>query len=709
MPIQPSLRPFSVFYALCTVACMPPEDDEREDAEFRAATIPPHIPDHTFDLSECPIDPPPRTIHIMEANRDVDQQQHDDALATLFRELSKANTTILLGPDVVLDFSVAPTRQVPILFAECTTLASVEEPRPGAAGPGPLSARTPRSLGPRLEFPPRTDGKYVLLEVNCEPDPNDAVPNDHVRISGLRLFGPSFGDQGTFEKGIYIRKCRDIEVSNMEVAGWGGQGIQVEDEDLPGDTFGRIEQPSDVRIFGNYIHHNQHQTDGGAAAGYGVSVNHGAFAEISANVFDFNRHAIAGAGDMGGYDAWNNLVLKGGGVHGVYFGEIVYTHQFDIHGDEKGGKGGQAGETTLFAYNSFQFINDAAISVRGTPSDSVRIRDNVFPHEALEDDWGEDAIWLYDHSDLGETVFIGPNNIIDHDSYGQYGVCDFDGDQRDDLFLATGQTWWFSSGGEFQWTYLATRTETLDELELVYFDGDTRCDVLAEGGGGQWVVSSGGVDWWEGIGDFDAPLDEVVFGRFDPSIVDTTPGTTKQTTHALHRKSNGEWHVTPLSPGPAWNYVGGSNYPMDDLAFGDFTGDGVTDVLAVEGGEWSISNAAHDEWETLNADLDDDVGDLLIEDIGGNNIDDILRIERTEEDDTETIIVWISDDGVTPWRELAEFTFSYSAWADVDALPLFAFAGRFGAAPGGAALVVDRDRTGYFSQGASEWTARFPY
>jgi hypothetical protein len=33
-------------------------------------------------------------------------------------------------------------------------------------------------------------------------------------------------------------------------------------------------------------------------------------------------------------------------------------------------------------------------------------------------------------------------------------VGDFDGDRIDDVFLSTGATWWFSSGGQAEWRLL---------------------------------------------------------------------------------------------------------------------------------------------------------------------------------------------------------------------------------------------------------------
>lgn len=365
---------------------------------------------------------------------------------------------------------------------------------------------------------------------------------------------------------------------------------------------------------------------------------------------------------------------------------------------------------THYERNSFQYLRDNAIKIRGKPAEFVTIRDNVFAHE----DEG-DAIAVYDDDYLDEVIFIQPN-VMGHDSYGQYGVCDFDGDESDDLFLATGKTWWFSSGGLFHWSYLATRNETFAEVRLGYFDDDELCDVLTEDGG-KWWIASGGTAWWQELGSFDAPLSEVAFGRFDPNDPDPTPGATKQTTHAFQRASDGEWLVTPLDVStmpstPAWEHAQRSDFPMDELRFGDFTGDGITDVLAVEGGEWSISDGAHGSWETLNSDIDVDVDRLLIADLDANGIDDLVMvelevIEKSKSQSIDVITLWISEDGRAPWRKLATHEVEYSGGSIV---PLKYFAGRFGGSGRGAVLVVDRFRRGTFVDiEGTKWTARYEY
>jgi hypothetical protein len=187
-------------------------------------------------------------------------------------------------------------------------------------------ARGPRSLGPRVFITDeRARGRASLFDIH----------GDNVVVSGFRLEGPTDyiaqGDRK--EKGILVSPpatddkrplpfIRSIEISNMEIFHWSGVGVQVQDnvreEDLPGGR-GRLfnTNPAAVRVKGCYFHHNRH----GAGEGYGVNSTGGAYVLIEQNVFDENRHAIAGgskhrhAEDYSGYTARDNLVLAGGGVH----------------------------------------------------------------------------------------------------------------------------------------------------------------------------------------------------------------------------------------------------------------------------------------------------------------------------------------------------------------------------------------------------------
>ncbi len=430
------------------------------------------------------------------------------------------------------------------------------------------------------------------------------------------MFGPSFGNQTTDEIGLRVFGCTDVEISNMEVAGWGGAAIEIDNEaftDIPDHE----PDPILALVHDNYLHDNKQPTHGGTlgigghAGGYGVNTGQGGWARIFNNTLDNNRHDVTASAKAGGYEAEHNLILKGGGYHGAWYEK--YIHVFDVHGTDhcdtpssSAFNCGDAGRSFLFKENVFQYKKTTDIKICGKPRGLATITGNVFARSDQDA-----AIDLQ----TPDNVMIVGNNQFNIDQFGAYDVCDFDGDGFDDLFLATGVSWWFSGQGRFPWTFLRADQSKRENLRFGYFDNDNRCDVLMElpSDSGQWFISSGGMTdpFATPLGNFGHPLNEVGFGRFDPTVRDHRIGVTLPTTHAFWRRADGQWFVTPLTH-PEWKPVQSSSFPLSQLRFGSFTGDGETDVLAVENGHWSISKAGAAPWVTLNPTLSDPVENLYI-------------------------------------------------------------------------------------------------
>ena len=651
----------------------------------------------------------------------------------LISSVQTPNTIVRMGPNVVFDFS--DVQDLPIELGRCVTLTSVADfgppfdnpcipiakapaRAPAFVGvPAPTAqARTSNSPGPLLSYgkpgshpdlPPNT----AFFEARC----TGGFSNDGVRVSGFQLFGPTLDDQETNEVGLRVQGCLDVEVSNMEVAGWGGAGVEVQNPnftDIP-DT---KPNPVTVLIHDSYFHDNRHPSAGRHAEGYGVNTGLGGWSRIFNNLFDNNRHDIAAHGKAGGYDAQNNLLLKGGGYHGEWY--EAFTHVIDAHGTGcwwSDDLCGEAGRSFLIKDNVVQYTRNSDIHIRGKPRSLATIDHNFFARSDQDA-----AIDLY----TTDNVDVKRNNHYGIDDFGKYAVCDLDGDGIDDLFFATGVTWWMSGQGRFPWTFLSADELPMQDLRFGYFDGDQRCDVLAElpSGSGQWFISSGGVTdpFAKELGSFGHPLNEVVFGRFDPSVRDHRPGVTRQTTHAFRRRADGQWFVTPLAK-VDWEPVQSSSFPLSQLRFGDFTGDGVTDVLAVVDGHWAISQSARGAWQRLNPTLGDPVENLYIVNMDtDDNIDDILKLDRkyTPAMIGNSLYVvaeltwWRSKNGVEPWKVWKTHTRKYPALDDGYVPVGYGFAGRFGPAPGqGATMVIDENRNGQFAAdaGATIWVSRFQY
>ncbi len=623
----------------------------------------------------------------------------------LVEALQTNNTTVRLGPDVDMDLTAVG----PIHIAAGVTLTSVRSfpsssgNRDAGRGSKPVfSARAGNANGPRLYTRAHPKG---LLTIECYPD---GALNDNVHISGFRLIGPDFGVESTddhLQIGILVINCRGIEISNMEIAGWSNQGISIVDEPRF-DGKGRIDKPDQVVVRGNYIHNNQHE----GAEGYGVAMGLGATALIVENVFDSNRHSVEASGKSDGYDAERNLVLKGGGYHKLGF----HTHVFDVHGDDNCGlRGavndsawncGRAGGWVAIKDNAFQYLSNTAVRIRGTPQIGGWVLHNVFAHSRLEETTlNSGAI----EATTGKTnISLGKGltaNLLGYDSYGKYGICDFDGDGKDDLFLATGVSWWYSSSGEFQWTFLKQATERIDQLRLGYINGDNRCDVLAANGD-SWEVASGGTEVWRPIGNFAVPMSEVVLGRFGPQPAGLGP-----TSYAFRRASNGQWYVTSLAA-PSWQPVQSSSIPFAKLRFADFTGDGVTDVLAVQGGRWSISESATGSWQTLNSKLSNDLDSVTLADLDNDRREDMVRFEKSGTSSLKVSVSWGGRSGWTPLTTITGIAFPAPVFQGQTVLPLYSFAGRFDAAGGEDLLIVDTKRNGRFAnRSGTMWNSQYPY
>jgi hypothetical protein len=259
---------------------------------------------------------------------------------------------------------------------------------------GSACARSPRAFGPR-----------IFVTDHRTNNPLFIITGDHVTFKGFRLQGPTNGigeGDDIDEKGIVIAPAaaaapvESIEISNMEIYYWSGEGIQVTDNQSSA-PHGRLtnRNVAAVHIFGNFIHDNQHQDKNG----YGVESADGAYALIEQNVFDKNRHDIAGGSvasnkiDYSGYTVQDNLILSAGGKDcaGTNLRFLCawkcgcwQTHQIDMHGDgnkwysKHNWECGTAGETLLIKRNTILYTSGPAITIRGNPADRAVVDGNIF-------------------------------------------------------------------------------------------------------------------------------------------------------------------------------------------------------------------------------------------------------------------------------------------------------------------------------------------
>ncbi|MDP6777211.1 MAG: hypothetical protein QGI83_10645 [Candidatus Latescibacteria bacterium] len=191
----------------------------------------------------------------------------------------------------------------------------------------------------------------------------------NVRITGLRIRGPNpkrylehhrraFGPGGGGHPYYYkfptshgIRSSHPrLEVDNCEVSAWGGGGVDL------------------VRGEGHHIHHNFIHHCQYNGLGYGVVLDK-ASGLIEYNLFDWNRHSIAGTGRPG-----TSYVAR----HNVELGASL-SHCFDMHGGRDRRDGTDIAGTSIKIYNNTFRAPKRPVVIRGVPEDGCEVYHNWFP------------------------------------------------------------------------------------------------------------------------------------------------------------------------------------------------------------------------------------------------------------------------------------------------------------------------------------------
>lgn len=225
------------------------------------------------------------------------------------------------------------------------------------------------------------------------------------RFTGLRLIGPNpdqmldhhyraYGPGGAgrdyyysypFARGIRSDEG-NLEVDNCELSGFSHAAIVL--YGAAGNYFHH-----------NFIHHNQY-----SGLGYGIAHGQGSSSITEYNLFNYNRHSIAGSGHIGTtYIARNNVQL----------GQSL-SHCFDMH--ETDGIGGKRIEI----YNNSFFADKRPINIRGNPTDTCLVYKNWFAKFTESPVLGYDRKNVYVNDNISgfdpieiEDKDINMNKIID--------------------------------------------------------------------------------------------------------------------------------------------------------------------------------------------------------------------------------------------------------------------------------------------------------
>lgn len=481
-----------------------------------------------------------------------------------------------------------------------------------------------------------SSGAHLYTRSNMEElSPLIRVGGSNVRITGLRIEGPSVTKAAPIAIGIQSKEGYDclnpdgfcLEIDNSELYGWPKAAIEIRGYK---NILGALSSPAArrrvadrIHIHDNYIHHNQSKRQGSSHFGYGIVVRD-AYALIEKNVFDFNRHAIAGGGNSeSGYISRHNLVLEGqSDFKNRWWQPALNTHAFDMHmyKEWEGGCCRPAGEFIHIHDNSFQFRKKyqnlplvpyvPAIKIRGRPETPSIVERNSFRHDDIDDA-------VKQTNQKGRLMVF--NNVTGYDSRGDYGIGDFNGDGRDDLFQAAGSGFYYSSGGRFVWRHMLNSGESLSDILFGDFNCDGRTDLL-RALSGRWEVSFSGTSDWTHLNNSGIGVEGLRVGDFDGD----------DCSDDIFKTSGGKWYVS-IDGAAAWgDPINSSAYGVDKLRLGDFGDgncDGRTDVFRASGGKWYVSWGGTSRWGDPVQTSDYGVEKLRFGDFNGDGCTDVLRSE----------------------------------------------------------------------------------
>jgi hypothetical protein len=609
-----------------------------------------------------------------------------DLVVHLSNAITKAGTPVALserwlGDDELWDFvppagsAATPTRG----FVTASDIGSFEA-RLAAAGPNSVIQLTPdaeldfQDVTCPFEIPAgvtvRGNRRGTLLgpqfwvtqghDSNLPCDALFVVDQPRSRISGLRIRGPGRDPKGKQPpmKGISIVAATGVAgspsariylhaiVDHNDISDWGISAIDLRgpDDDNPVCPLEPQTDPGFVRILRNFIHDNRenHYTPKGfeGAEAYGLAAGSGAYPLVFANTFQKNGTSLTSDGaSRSGYVAVSNIFLSGNdSADADVHGNTNKTGDVNHDGGIAGLSGHVIGNTFLRTDNG---ENSENFSLRGLPCNGVNaiFKGNVTRKQASDavtvlpaDGSASDNIsWMSARPRVPylqvDSKFAAP------DPASVLLVGNFDGDAKDDVFMATGAGWYYSPGANAEWRFLSAKTETADMVLLGDFDGDGITDVFKQQGD-TWYVSWGGRSPWQVLSTghrVNMPNPDLqpwppagTTVNSDPGVVSYVIGDFVGDKRADVFFADGQtWWVSDGGTAPFVVYQT-SSFRRADIAFGDFDGSGKTEVIGVVDNQWMFAPASGTHsWTPLRSKLTNTMNGAFAADFNGDGTTDV--------------------------------------------------------------------------------------
>ena len=131
----------------------------------------------------------------------------------------------------------------------------------------------------------------------------------------------------------------------------------------------------------------------------------------------------------------------------------------------------------------------------------------------------------------------------------------------------------------------------------------------------QWRYLPNAENGWQDLNASSKPFSELRFGDFDGDGVTD-----------VFTISGNQWRYSSAGLS-SWIDLNSASVPLEDLRFGDFNGDGKTDIFSSLNGQWRYSSGGVSSWINLNS-SSIPLSDLRFEDFDGDGKTDILTLRK---------------------------------------------------------------------------------
>jgi hypothetical protein len=204
------------------------------------------------------------------------------------------------------------------------------------------------------------------------------------------------------------------------------------------------------------------------------------------------------------------------------------------------------------------------------------------------------------------------DNRTGTDYSNEIAAGDFDADGRTDVLVSNGTAWFWSRGGVRPWEYLRPSNKRISELGFADITGDRATDVLYRSDDGQVSYFNGVVGALVPLTTTRVPMAKLRFGDFDGD------GRTD-----IFYTYEGRWRIwSPVTR--LWRDGASSSKSVEALRFGEFDNVRGTDVVGINSDGWAYSSGATGPWTRMNGRLTKTFDNAVVADVDGGPGSDIV-------------------------------------------------------------------------------------